>query len=67
MASKALEILKNGIEIFEDKINDRKAELNAKLSQNECSNHQAIDRRLEQPYCTQTWSAFGIIQLETRP
>jgi len=34
MAPKALEILKNSIAVFEDKINDRKDELNAKLSQN---------------------------------
>ena len=34
MAPKALEMLKNGITVFADKINDRKDELNAKLSQN---------------------------------
>jgi len=31
----ALEIFKKGIAIFSDKINDRKDELNAKLSQDE--------------------------------
>jgi len=35
MASKALEIFKKIIAIFSDRINDRKDELNAKLSQNE--------------------------------